>query len=184
MAVLRYILTKPVKKVNWATYGSHPDSWFFAYELQDGSSTSQVGAGIPLALQQFIKRIAPVDGLRLALRVQLGSNDSFVAWTKTSWTCNGVPAVVEAALCKLSSAHMRSSSSIRGCLKGELSQVVWHADDTYFIKAQQGYFWNFDSSVIHSAWVKLWSGQTAALSPKELSELVVSRFIIVAFTAD
>jgi hypothetical protein len=174
MTVLKHILIKPVRKVVWASYGSHSDSWFFAYELQDGSSTFQVGAGLPPSWQKFLDRITPVDDLRSSLRVQLGANDSFVAWTKTSWACDGVPAAVEVELYRLSSAHLRSDSSTRGSMKGALSQIVWHADGTYFIHAQQGYFWNFDSSVTLNAWVRLWSGRTAAPSLTELSELVVS----------
>lgn len=100
MAVLKHMLTEPVKKVTCATYGSHPDSWFFAYELRDGRSTFQVGAGIPPALQQFINHITLVNDLRSALRVQLGDRDSFVAWAKNSWACYGVPAGVEAKLCQ------------------------------------------------------------------------------------
>ena len=183
LAVLGHILTKPVNKVTWAAYGSHPDSWFYAYELQDGSSTFQIGAGIPSALEQFIDRITPVDDLRSSLRVQLGASDSFVAWAKTSWACHGVPAAVEAELCQLSSAHVRSSAGTRGFLKSALRQLVWHADGTYFIEADQGYFWNFDSSVTHSAWVKLWSGRTAAPSLTELSELVVSNLVPSSLTA-
>jgi hypothetical protein len=183
MAVLECILNKPVKKVTWASYGSRPDSWFFVFENKDGSAAFRIGADIPLALKQFIERIAPVDDLRTALRVQLGANDSFVAWTKTSWACCGVPAEVEAELCQLSSAHMRSSSSTRGSLKDALNQVVWHADGTYFIEAQQGCFWNFDSSGTHNAWVKLWPGRTVAPSSTELSELVVRTTVTPAFTA-
>lgn len=178
------MLTKPVKKVTWATYGSHLDSWFFAYELQDGSSTFQVGPGIPPVLRQFIGRITPVDNLRSALRAQLGDHDSFVAWTKTSWACHSVPAEVEAQLCQLSSAHMRSSSSTWGSLNGALSQVVWHADGTYFVEAPQGCFWNFASSITQSAWVKLWSGKTAAPSLTELSELVVSTIVLFTSATD
>lgn len=180
MAVLKHILTKPVKKVTWASYGSHPDSWFFAYEMTDGTPTFEVGAGIPLALKQFIERITPVDDLRSALRVQLGNNDSFVAWAKTSWACYGVPAAVEAKLCQLSTVHMRSNSSSRGSLEGTLSQVAWHGDGTYFFVAHQDYFWNFDSSIVHNAWIKLWSGNTAAPSLTELSELVVSSVVSFA----
>lgn len=179
MAVLKHMLTEPVKKVTCAAYGSHHNSWFFAYELQDGSSTFQVGAGIPPPLQQYTDRITPVNDLHSALRVQLGDQDSFVAWAKTSWACHGVPAAVEAKLCQLSSAHRRSSSSTRGSLNGTLSQIVWHTDGTYFIEAQQGCFWNFASSTIQSAWAKLWSGKTAAPSLMELSELVVSNIVLL-----
>lgn len=165
-----------IKKVTWASYGSHSDSWFFAFEMLDGTSTFQVGASIPPALQQFIDRIRPVDDLCSFLRVQLGKNNSFVAWAKTSWACYGVPAALEAELCQLSAVHMRSTTITRGSLKGTLIQVAWHSDGTYFIEGQQGYFWHFESSVTHSAWVKLWSGKTAAPSLTELSELVVSNF--------
>ncbi|KAF3032915.1 hypothetical protein E8E12_003440 [Didymella heteroderae] len=51
MEVLDFNSSNPVRKITWASYGSHPDSWFFAYELGDGSSTFQAGEGTPPALQ-------------------------------------------------------------------------------------------------------------------------------------
>ncbi|KAF1931286.1 uncharacterized protein M421DRAFT_417934 [Didymella exigua CBS 183.55] len=173
MEVLGDISSKPVRKITWASYGSRPDSWFFAYEMTDGTSAFQVGETIPPALQQFIDRVRPVADLCSALRVQLGDNDSFFAWAKASWACHGVPAAIEAELCHLSGAHMRSATVTRGSLKGTLSQVTWHGDGSYFIGGQQGYFWHFESSIAHQAWARLWSSGTAAPSLTELAELVL-----------
>lgn len=184
MAVLGHLSSKPVRKIIWASYGSRADSWFFAYEMVDGSTAFQVGARIPLALRHFVDRICLVDDLRSALHVQLGNSESFVAWAQTSWACHGVPDAVEAELCRLSGAHMRTSTVTRGSFKGSLRQVTWHGDGSYFVEGQQGYFWHFGSSVTCQAWAKLWSGRTATPSLTELSELVVSTAFGGAFAVD
>ena len=174
MAVLGHISSKPVKKITWASYGSHPDSWFFSYEMVDGMSDFQVGAAIPPALQQFVDRIRLVDDLRSNLRVQLGDSGSFVAWAKTSWACYGVPAAVEAELCQLSGAHMKSSTATKGSLKTTLTQVTWHGDGSYFIEDADECLWSFKSSVTKKAWDKVLSGRDGIVDPTMMEELVVS----------
>ena len=142
--------------------------------MADGASTFRVGAGIPSALRQFIDRISPVPDLCWALRVQLGNNDSFVAWAKTLWACYGVPKALEVELCQLSGSYMRPAAVTKGSLKGTLSQITWHEDGSYYVEGGEGRFWHFESSITRQAWAKLWSGKNATLSPEELSELVVS----------
>ncbi|KAF2623885.1 hypothetical protein BU25DRAFT_349118 [Macroventuria anomochaeta] len=173
MTVLGHISAMPVRKVTWASYGSRPDSWFFAYEMDDGTSTFRAGTGIPAALRQFIDRISQVPDLCSTLRVQLGNNDSFVAWAKTSWASYGIPRALEAELCQLSSAHMRSTTVTRGSLKGTLNRITWHGAGSYYVEGQEGYFWHFEAITTREAWIKLWSRKNATPSLEELSELVL-----------
>lgn len=174
MEVLDSILAGHVRKVKWASYGSHPDSWVFAYEMTDGTSSIHVGPAIPAALLRFIDKISAAPDLRSALRVQLGANDSFVAYAKTSWAAHGIPKALEVELCQLSWTHMRSSTVTRGSLKGTLAQIAWHSDGSYYIDGQAGYFWHFNSSTMRRAWSELWSKTDTPPSLEELSELVVS----------
>lgn len=171
MKVLGDISNGTTKTITWASYGSWPDSWFFAYQLEDGTRTFSVGADIPLALQLFLEKIKPVVHLCSALRVQLGNNDSFIAWSGTSWACHGVPKALEAELSQMSWTHMRCATVTKGSLKSNLKQIAWHGDGSYFVESQEGYYWNFESSVARQAWSRLWVRKP---THSELSELVVS----------
>lgn len=173
MQVLRDTLSTRVRRITWASFGSHPDSWFFAYEMHDNTASFCVGSAIPAALRQFIERISPANDLCSALRVQLGSNDSFVAWAKTSWTCHGVPKALEAELCQSSWTHVRSATATRGSIKGTLNQVAFHCNGSYYLECQEGYFWNLESKVIREAWGNFWLSKKSSLGLEELSELVV-----------
>lgn len=170
MKVLGDISNGDIRKITWASYGSHPDSWFFAYELRSGLSTFCVGSAIPAALRQFIDKISHIAYLCSTLRVQLGDNDSFVAWTKTSWACCGIPKALEAELCQLSWTHMRSATLTRGSFKDMVSQIVWHGDGSYYVASRERHDWNFASGITCQAWNELWRRPP---TPKELSELVV-----------
>ncbi|KAJ4991584.1 hypothetical protein SVAN01_02965 [Stagonosporopsis vannaccii] len=181
--VLSFLMARPVKKVTFASYGSHPDSWYFAFEMTNGKSTFLVGASIPPALREFVNRIRPFPELSSTLRVQLGSNDSFMAWANTSWACSGVPVALETTLCGLSSSYMRTRVT-KGSLRGPLSEVAWNSDGSYYVKAQQGYRWHFESSVTREGWTMLWPERTATPGLEELSELVFVALDSHAATGD
>jgi hypothetical protein len=87
-----------IKKIIWASFGSELESWFFAYKLQDNTSTFEIGAGIPLSLRTWIQQLVGSDLLLTSLRVQLGDNESFVAWSRTAWACANVPHGLQAKL--------------------------------------------------------------------------------------
>ncbi|KAH6621807.1 hypothetical protein C7974DRAFT_425580 [Boeremia exigua] len=173
MRVVDYLTTKPVRKVRWASYGSDSESWFFVFEMIDGTFTFHVGARIPAALRQFINQIRLVPNLCLGLRVQLGGDDSFVAWSRTSWVCYGVPAALEARLVHMSGNYMRCSGGTNGSFRGTLSQVTWHKDGSYYLKGQKGYASHFRSSITCKAWRTLWSSKSETPSLAEYSELVL-----------
>ncbi|KZM27371.1 uncharacterized protein EKO05_0010475 [Ascochyta rabiei] len=168
--VLADLTTKRIKRVAWASYGSHTNSWFFAYEMVDGTCTFRVGAAVPPALDPFIEEIKPTPPLLTTLRVQLGDNNSFIAWSKTSWACHGIPAALEAELCQMSWTHMRSDTITRGLLQSEVKQATWHGDGSYYVESQEGRGWKFESDSTQQAWSRLWRGRP---SRKELSELVL-----------
>jgi methylenetetrahydrofolate dehydrogenase (NADP+)/methenyltetrahydrofolate cyclohydrolase/formyltetrahydrofolate synthetase len=171
MKILGDVSNGIIWKIIWASYGSHIDSWYFAYKLANGTSTFRFGSAIPAVLRQFIDKVSLMPDLCSALRVQLGDNNSFVAWAKTTWACHGIPEALEAELCRMSLAHTRSNTVTRGSFEGTLSQVMWHSDGSYYVKGQVEDFWNFESSTTLQAWNQLWRGRP---DPKELAELAVS----------
>jgi hypothetical protein len=174
MEVLGDISKDSTQKTTCASYGSHLDSWFFAYELADGTCAFRVGSAIPAALRQFLEKIGSSAHLRSDVRVQLGDNDSFVSWAKTSWACRGVPEALETALCQLSSAHVKSTTITRGSFKHAVNQLTWHSDGSYYVGSEEESSWNFSSSITLQAWRKLWLKTNRSPSFEELSELVVS----------
>ncbi|KAJ4337780.1 hypothetical protein N0V95_008238 [Ascochyta clinopodiicola] len=170
LEVLADLSTERIKRVTWASYGSHPDSWFFAYEMVDGTCTFRVGTAIPPALDQFIEKIKPTPHLCTTLRVQLGDRDSFIAWSKTSWACHGIPTSLEAELCTMSWTHIKSGTVTRGSLLSELKQVAWHSDGSFYVESQKGRDWKFESDIMQQAFNRLWHGSPTS---EELSELVL-----------
>ncbi|KAJ8104474.1 hypothetical protein OPT61_g10738 [Boeremia exigua] len=49
--VLDRLLGSDIIKVTWASFGPEDDSWFFAFDMSDRTSTFQMGAGVPKALR-------------------------------------------------------------------------------------------------------------------------------------
>jgi methylenetetrahydrofolate dehydrogenase (NADP+)/methenyltetrahydrofolate cyclohydrolase/formyltetrahydrofolate synthetase len=170
--VLAFLTFNSVKRVTWASYGSAPKSWFFVYELTDGTSAFELGKDIPAALRQFIDVLTP--DLSSSLRVQLGNDNSFVAWAKTCWACDGIPLVLENELADLRGSYRRTHIDMKGSLKAAIDQVAWHSDGSYYLEGKEGYFWNFTSIITRKEWTKLWSKGDVKPRIKELSELAVS----------
>lgn len=171
--MLEYLTSRPVKKVISASYGSHQNSWYFSFEMIDGTSTRILGKDTPLPLRQWIDQISKNHRSSLALRVQLGDKDSFIAWAKTSWVSHGLPVALEVDLLQLSGNHREFPAHTQGSFRTRLHHVVWHADGSYYMDAREGYSWHFTSSIARSEWAKLWSRKTAAPNVRELSELAV-----------
>lgn len=170
MKILGGVSNGTIRKITWASYGGLPGSWFFACELTNNTHTFHIGSDIPPAVHYFIERIKPFPRLYSALRVQLGDNDSFIVWCKASWACYGIPKSLEAELCRMSWTHMRSATVTKGSSRTELKQVTWHGDGSYYVKSQEGGYWNFESAITLQAWNRLWCRKPTF---EELSELVV-----------
>ncbi|KAF1833646.1 hypothetical protein BDW02DRAFT_598908 [Decorospora gaudefroyi] len=158
--LLRDVSTGNIKKIIWVSYGNTPGSWFFACQLRDGACDFQIGPDIPPALRSFIQLLTGSDVLTAALRVQLGDNGSFVAWSKTVWECANVPHLLRAKLCEGSSGSREADGVTQGSLRsGSLDNVQWHADGSFYIKSGERHFWNFTSKLVRSAWSDLWKEQ-------------------------
>lgn len=171
------LLGGQVKKVTWASFGGdHPSSYFFAYEMKDGSPGHRAGKAIPSTLRPFLDYTSQASfELASALRVQLGANRSWAAWAGSLWACRKVPSALQETLCQLSSGYHEDDNGIKGALKtGTLTNITWHANGSYYVKSSE-HSWNFESDAIKRGWNDLWSGIQHA-AQNEHADLAVSVF--------
>ncbi|KAF2707959.1 hypothetical protein K504DRAFT_383596 [Pleomassaria siparia CBS 279.74] len=165
-----------VKKIVCASYGGSSDSWFFRYETHGGQSYSRFGRKIPAACRQFIEASFTSDtpDIYASLHVQLGSQDSFIAWTNVLWICHGVPSQLKVILSQESFQHTPMSEGLmRGVFKhrNPIDHVSWHKNGSFYIKGNQ-HSWNFRSTITKKAWDDLWRNQGSGLvTPRELKNL-------------
>jgi methylenetetrahydrofolate dehydrogenase (NADP+)/methenyltetrahydrofolate cyclohydrolase/formyltetrahydrofolate synthetase len=167
-----------IKKVLWASFGSAPESWFFSFQLKNGSIAVRLGAAAPQALRRYIETLSTSNPLLRRLQVQLGHNDSFVAWSSTAWACsNNIPEGLHRRLRQLSS-HTRDIVGVTlGSLMDHrsLTNVQWHHDGAFYLKTTKGQAWDFKSQAMRDAWCKLWPGfEDGMLTPEHLAQVAVS----------
>jgi methylenetetrahydrofolate dehydrogenase (NADP+)/methenyltetrahydrofolate cyclohydrolase/formyltetrahydrofolate synthetase len=167
-----------IKKVLWASFGSAPESWFFSFQLKNGSIAVRLGAAAPEALRGYIETLSASNPLLRRLQVQLGHKDSFVAWSSTAWACsNNIPEGLRRCLCQLSS-HTRDNVGVTlGSLKDHrsLTNVQWHHDGAFYLKTSKGQAWDFKSQAMRDAWRKLWPGvEDGMITPEHLAQVAVS----------
>lgn len=87
--VCQDLLSGKIKRVLWASFGSEPNSFHFSYEMKDGNRAYRSGDGIPSCLKLFIQHVSRFSvQMASILRVQLGDNGSYVAWSGTYITFN------------------------------------------------------------------------------------------------
>jgi methylenetetrahydrofolate dehydrogenase (NADP+)/methenyltetrahydrofolate cyclohydrolase/formyltetrahydrofolate synthetase len=167
-----------IKKVLWASFGSAPESWFFSFQLKNGSIGVRLGAAAPKALRRYIENLSASNPLLRRLQVQLGHNDSFVAWSSTAWICSdNIPEGLHDHLRQLSSAIRDCVGGTLGSLKDHrsLTNVQWHHDGTFYLKTTTGQAWDFRSKAMRDAWRKLWQGlRDGMLTPEDLAQVAVS----------
>jgi hypothetical protein len=84
------LLGGEIKKVLHASFGSDADSFFFTYEMKNGSVAHRAGKAIPAALDSFVKHISAISEEHIsALRVLLGAYGSYIAWAGAVWISHG-----------------------------------------------------------------------------------------------
>ncbi|KAI4956932.1 hypothetical protein J4E86_005404 [Alternaria arbusti] len=168
-----------VKKITWASHGSRPESWFFVWEPEDGTTHFMVGPDVPSALKSFIQTIQDSEYLRSGLRVQLGAADSFVAWSGTVWACANIPIQLQAKLQEGSSATREGNGIINGELRvaRTLDNVQWNANGSYYIKSGDRHLWNFEAKLMSIEWNKLWKGLEGDERMRKINEELAYVFI-------
>ncbi|CAA9962479.1 SH3 3 domain containing protein [Pyrenophora teres f. maculata] len=157
-AITNAIALGHINKITWASYGCNTESWFFAFELADGKPSFEYGHGIPRDLISFIRNLQGSEILLAALRVQLGANDSFVAWSMSAWACANVPPQLQAKLREGSSASLDGVITKGSLRNGTLDNVQWHTNGSFYIKSGHVHLVNFQSKLMDSKWNELWEG--------------------------
>lgn len=89
------LLGGEVKKVLYASFGSDADSFFFSYELENGSVGHRMGSAVSTSLESFVRHVSAISEEHTsALRVQLGADGSYIAWTGAVWISHGMSALL------------------------------------------------------------------------------------------
>jgi methylenetetrahydrofolate dehydrogenase (NADP+)/methenyltetrahydrofolate cyclohydrolase/formyltetrahydrofolate synthetase len=161
--ILNAIAAGAIGKVTWVSFGSNPDSWFFAYELRTGQLSWRCGPNIPATLERLLetRRITPAN--TPGLRVQLGSADSFVFWLWPMWVCYNVPDSLKKELEVKSASYQRQAALETGFFSGDSPDipdiVTWHRDGSYYVHSRGDHVWNFQPTM-NIQWKKLWEQST------------------------
>jgi methylenetetrahydrofolate dehydrogenase (NADP+)/methenyltetrahydrofolate cyclohydrolase/formyltetrahydrofolate synthetase len=130
--ILRDIVdSHDVKKILWVAIGDTPESWFYAFELKNGAVALRLGEGAPEALQEWVDQISKSSNLLKSLRVQLGNDGSFVAWTQSAWACYNVPEPLGMNLRRLSSHYRGLQGVTQGSFRTGKSYPVYSHSITY-----------------------------------------------------
>ncbi|KAF1972692.1 hypothetical protein BU23DRAFT_643386 [Bimuria novae-zelandiae CBS 107.79] len=138
--VVNDFLGGKIKKVLHASFGSEANSFFFTYEMKDGSIAHRAGKAIPTELKPFVDYVSKhSEELASSLRVQLGANESFVAWACSRWVEMRAPEGLSRALCKLSTTVTENSNGKQGSIpSGVLKNVAWNNHGSFYIRGGYG----------------------------------------------
>lgn len=177
-AMLLDLSTGLIHKIIWASFGSHRDAWFFAFQMKDGAHAFRFGSGTSPALHQYIAQLSVSKLLVESLRIQLGDNDSFLAWSCSSWAASGIPLPLLNKLCSLSNATREVGNIWKGSFKPEcwpLGSAQWSRQGSFYLHCNGRHMGDWRGRVIRDAWHKLWQDEeTKDLRPTIQNELAVS----------
>lgn len=151
-----------VKKFVWVSFGSREDSWFFAFETRDGEYNIRIGSATPSAVQQYIAQLSMSKLLRDSLRVQLGDNDSFLAWSRSSWAASGVPRALIDKLRTMSVSTRDWGGVLKGNLKREcwpLHNIQWSRTGSFYFQYQDRHLGRWKAKAMRDAWASLWKDE-------------------------
>jgi len=149
-----------INRVIWASFGDNPDSWFFAYQSKGGQIAVRLGPGAPRPLFDYIEHISSTSKELLGpIRVQLGSDGSFIVWSKSAWACRNVPETLRFRLSRLSSGTRTHNGMTMGSLKAStILNVAWHKDGSCFLRTLDNHVgWVYRTNTIRAAWDKIWA---------------------------
>ncbi|KAI8930912.1 hypothetical protein NX059_011927 [Plenodomus lindquistii] len=165
-----------VKKIIWVSFGSTENSWFCAVETRDGNHAMRIGTATPLALQRYIEDLSVSKLLHDSLRVQLGDNDSYLAWSRSTWAASGIPKTLLDKLRSMSSSSRDCNDVSKGSLREgswPLNNVQWSRVGAFYLQIQGKHTGNWNKvKTISEAWDTLWQdGRAKALNLKIQEEL-------------
>jgi methylenetetrahydrofolate dehydrogenase (NADP+)/methenyltetrahydrofolate cyclohydrolase/formyltetrahydrofolate synthetase len=176
--ILNAIAAGTIKRVRWVSFGSNPDSWFFAYELKNGQASWRCGPHIPAALERILEHRRITPSTTPGLRVQLGNASSFVFWFWPMWVCYDVPSSLRKELEIKSASYQRQGVIETGYFSGNLANIpdiiTWHRDGSYYVHSCGDHVWNFRPTM-NAHWKMLWEQ-----SPGNDVEMVAMAFHEIA----
>jgi hypothetical protein len=102
--------------------------------MRDGSIAHRAGTDLPHRLESFVARASSLSQKwASSLRVQLGANESYVAWTGSVWVAHGIPTGLLTALHNASSFDYNDANG--SALKsGTIDNIAWHDNDSWYLK--------------------------------------------------
>lgn len=145
---------------------------------------TEYGNAAPAALRQFIEEsyTSTSPHLFASMRVQLGRDESFLAWTNRLWISHNIPTTLREILIEESAQHGQSHEGLfKGLFKyNPPSHVSWHENGSYYYQTNEGHLWNFQSNIIQNGWTTLWHNrQGNDFTAGELTSLAVSTISFV-----
>jgi hypothetical protein len=145
---------------------------------------TEYGNATPAALRQFIEEsyTSTSPHLFASMRVQLGRDDSFFAWTKCLWICHNIPTALKELLIDESTEYSQSHEGlVKGLFKYQPpTHVSWHENGSYYYQTNEGHLWNFQSNITQNGWTTLWHNrQGDDFTAGELTNLAVSTILFV-----
>ncbi|KAK7185731.1 hypothetical protein PSPO01_08417 [Paraphaeosphaeria sporulosa] len=174
--VFRDLLAGQIKKVLHASFGNNANSYFFTYEMQDGTIAHRAGSGIPAGLRCFPDRISSASKERASsLHVQLGANRSYVAWSGSLWVSHGISGGLRAVRHHSSSIDIDDANGSEGVLlSGTIDNMAWHNDSSWYFKNGNAYAelrTGSGAEVLREAWHNLIPENLAyvAINPHSLT---------------
>ncbi|KAF9728780.1 hypothetical protein PMIN03_011702 [Paraphaeosphaeria minitans] len=156
--VVNDLLSGNIKKVLHASFGNNANSYFFTYEMRDGTIAHRAGSGIPAGLRFFVDRISSASKERASsLRVQLGASRSYVAWSNSRWISRGIPESLLAVLYHLSSPDFDEANGSQGLLmSGTIDNIAWHDSSSWYFKSGSAHEeLRTSMEIIKNAWYSL-----------------------------
>lgn len=153
--------------------------------MKDGANTFRFGTGTPSALHQYTTQLGASKLLLDSLRIQLGDNDSFLAWSRSGWAASGIPLPLLDRLGSLSSAVRDWDKVFKGSFKAgcwPLTNAQWSRHGSYYLQCNGRHMGNWKGRVISDAWNKLWQDKkTEDLRPRIQRELAVSHLTLLSY---
>ncbi|KAJ4350046.1 uncharacterized protein N0V89_008667 [Didymosphaeria variabile] len=164
--VVKDLLGGQIKKVLYASFGSDVNSFFFTYQMKDGGVAHRAGRNLPKALRSFVDRVsASSKESASSLRVQLGANRSYVAWSGLLWVSKRIPKGLRTALFNISSTDFVEANGAPGVLQsGTLDNIAWHDSGNWYVKNRYDHLNNLvgrGARVLQGAWKDLWGNESS-----------------------
>ncbi|KAF2010764.1 hypothetical protein BU24DRAFT_45494 [Aaosphaeria arxii CBS 175.79] len=179
--VMKRLSSKTVRKIRFASFGSHEHVWFVAYDTYPFGTYYDVGPSTAPALCRFLNFVQRADKKSTSkfLRVQFGDGNSYLAWSSTSWISYGIDRGLKDFLNDMSKVDPLNTFR-RIFTSNAPSNIAFHSDGSFILARkenrltpQHGLFQNcaykIKSGAILEGWIQLLG--TNAYDPDRFQDL-------------